>query len=130
VDDVLLDQKQGSASRARSWIVGRARDARLSDDEVDVVELLAAELIANAMKHGPAGGEVQVETRNDPDRFGVFVFDDTALIPVLQDPAPDALGGRGILLVDALATDWGYSRMGPSSKAVWFFLAVRRLAAA
>ena len=127
---MLLDREQGSASRARRWVVDRALEAGLSDEDRDVVELLAAELIANAMEHGPAGGAVTVETTSDADQFGVYVFDDAAQPPVMRGLSPDALGGRGMVLVDTLATDWGCTPLGPASKVVWFSLAVRRLAVA
>jgi serine/threonine-protein kinase RsbW len=126
---MLLDREQGSARHARHWILDRAIEAGLPDDDLSVVEMLAGELIVNAIQHGPQGGDVHVETRSEHDRFGVFVFDDCAVVPVLQEPDPTALSGRGIFMVDAVAPDWGWTVMGPDSKAVWFYVAVHRPAA-
>jgi serine/threonine-protein kinase RsbW len=40
--------------------------------------------------------------------------------PRVGPPAPDALGGRGLLIVDRLATRWGVSSGSPTR--VWFEL--------
>ncbi|WP_333492496.1 ATP-binding protein [Streptomyces camelliae] len=36
-----------------------------------------------------------------------------------RTPAPTAESGRGLLLVDALAADWGSAPYPPSGKTVW-----------
>jgi hypothetical protein len=43
-------------------------------------------------------------------------------MPVLMDAAGDAEGGRGLMLVATLSTDWGCYRTAPG-KAVYFTLA-------
>ena len=47
-----------------------------------------------------------------------------ARLPVLQNPGPDAVSGRGLLLVDALSADWGaYRPAALSGKVVWSIVA-------
>lgn len=41
--------------------------------------------------------------------------------PVVQQPDPWASGGRGLMLVEALADRWGYEPL-PHGKVVWFEL--------
>jgi len=83
----------------------------------------------------------------DHRRLLIEVWDDDPSPPVLTPPAVDAEAGRGLLMVDALSTDWGYywyasdprpPRSGSSvrkwppraGKVVWCTLAVDDLVAA
>jgi hypothetical protein len=45
------------------------------------------------------------------------------VLPVLQESSPTAESGRGLSLVDALATRWGIDPASPG-KSVWFELVV------
>ena len=49
----------------------------------------------------------------------VEVDDDSGEPPVLLDPAPHAESGRGILLVESLAAEWGWTARD-HGKTVWF----------
>ena len=52
----------------------------------------------------------------------VEVDDESDAPPILLNPAPDAPGGRGLLLVDSLASEWGWNPRdhGKTVKTVWF----------
>ncbi len=68
------------------------------------------------------------------DRVRVFVYDEGATeLPAAPAPAGDSESGRGLLLVDALAADWGagYPSHAPPvyGKRVWFELRTPRPAA-
>lgn len=96
-----------------------------TEDDVGVVVLLASELVTNAVRHGAApivlrlqhwGANVRVEVRDGGDTFrpaSVASWDLTAE------------GGRGLALVEALATSWGSTVPAdmPIGKAVWFEVA-------
>ncbi|GAA3132244.1 ATP-binding protein [Streptosporangium carneum] len=47
------------------------------------------------------------------------VWDAGRTSPVLRDPGPDDEGGRGLYLVDLLASSWGYCRPKGGGKIVW-----------
>jgi hypothetical protein len=51
----------------------------------------------------------------------VEVFDGTRRLPRKQRPALEAESGRGLQVVEALATTWGTDSV-PSGKVVWFEL--------
>jgi len=51
----------------------------------------------------------------------VEVSDDDSRLPVLAAPDPDALGGRGLAMVDLLASAWGV-REEAVGKTVWIEL--------
>jgi anti-sigma regulatory factor (Ser/Thr protein kinase) len=90
----------------------------------DTVVLLVSELVSNAVQHGgPHGPDstlcLEVETR--PDRVRVGVTDAGAGEPRPGNGAIDRSSGRGLLLVEALASSWGCDRL-PVGKTVWFEL--------
>lgn len=81
------------------------------DDRISVAALLTSELVTNAVIHAsPVDGEVPIGLRIDAGRAAVRVevtdlgggFD-----PEHPGGRPPEQGGRGLLLVDRLATRWG-----------------------
>src|SRR5437773_2304866 len=78
---------------------------------VDTATLLAAELLSNAVLHAPApdGGHPGVCLRvwREHQRLLVEVADPDPLLPHPRHPQPDEEHGRGLALVEALATAWG-----------------------
>lgn len=90
--------------------------------EVDpqVAELLASELAANAV--GVAAGEITVTAQCARGRFRVEVRDFGYGRPQASRPDPlDLGGGRGLMIVDQLADQWGVDEYLPG-KTVWFEL--------
>ncbi|MEW9518270.1 ATP-binding protein [Streptomyces tubercidicus] len=111
----------GCIHRARELVVQAARGRGvLSEALLGDVELCAGEVVANAMEHTGAASVVRVSATSSGVRVEVV---DTH--PQLPSPAPcDAQGesGRGLFLVDALATAWGAHPTG-TGKTVWFEIA-------
>lgn len=85
----------------------------------DTAELLASELVTNAVTHGR--GQVRVLMEYDAAGLAITVCDDEPSLPVISDAPVAATGGRGMRLVDVLSTSWGVTRERPG-KAVWFRL--------
>ena len=87
--------------------------------DVDVVTLLASEVVTNAVLHGT--GPVQVFVARRSHGVRVEVRDNGDGRPELGAPRTDAAGGRGLFLVDSLAAGWGVERAEcPAGKVVWF----------
>ncbi|MFH9039414.1 ATP-binding protein [Streptomyces sp. NPDC017966] len=88
--------------------------------------LVVAELAANAVTHGRAQGRgfrltLTVEAPGT-GTLRVEVTDargDHASRPRTAAPGPAAESGRGLLLVETLATRWGWEPYPPSGKTVW-----------
>jgi anti-sigma regulatory factor (Ser/Thr protein kinase) len=82
-----------------------------------ITELLSDELVSNVVEH--VGSPMTVRAVRQPSSIRIEVEDNSAEPPVLQHP--DALDdhGRGILLIDALATQWG-TEPRDGGKTVWF----------
>ena len=97
----------------------------VDDYDVDVREtvvLLVSELVSNAVQHGGphdslATVGLEVETRSD--RVRVEVADAGTGAPRPGDGAVEHPSGRGLLLVEALASRWGCEQL-PVGKTVWF----------
>ncbi len=103
----------------------------------DTVELLVSELVSNAVvasgraSKGAVGGQderqgaagipsVRFWLTSDRRTVLIQVWDTDQRMPVRQNPEPMAEGGRGLMLVDQLSTDWGsYVLAGLSGKIVW-----------
>ncbi|MFF2077402.1 ATP-binding protein [Kitasatospora sp. NPDC058162] len=101
-------------SIAASWRVP------LTDNALRDVELCTAELLANAIEH--VEERCRVTVRWTGTRLRVEVADCSPQPPVSK-PADDmAPGGRGLLLVGALAHSWGWHPV-EAGKVVWFEVA-------
>ncbi|MFJ9715228.1 ATP-binding protein [Streptomyces sp. NPDC101213] len=95
----------------------------------DTVVLVVAELAANAVLHGRVPGrDFALSLARDESRgvVRIEVTDTHPARPARLTPGTDEDGGRGLLLVDALAADWGVrDRVGPG-KTVWAECALAR----
>ncbi|MGP4003030.1 ATP-binding SpoIIE family protein phosphatase [Streptomyces sp. 8N706] len=90
----------------------------------DDAEMLTSELVTNALVHGDS--DVDVRVRRYPRHIRVEVRDSTPhpAIPVTIPREEDqAEGGRGLIIVSALASSWGNSPSG-RGKTVWYELGV------
>ena len=98
----------------RTQLEGTASPAVL-----EAVLLAVSELVTNAVEH--AGTTVELRTSVADGRVRIEVVDGSGDLPHLRRPGPEALGGRGLLLVEEIADSWG---VDPSAggKSVWFEL--------
>ncbi len=121
VTDGGTTQARMFARGARS--VGKARDfvaaAVCAGDRADDIRLCVSELATNALRHTPAGHCFLVRVRAEEHLVHVEVHDAGGGEPHVCTPADTDDRGRGLLLVAALADDWGTAdRTGPG-KSVW-----------
>lgn len=112
-------QPDPSSVRKARELVTSALAAWDMDDLVDVAELLTSELVTNAVLH--AGTAFRVAVEAEPPVARVEVSDGRIDPPVPTVPARDHDHGRGLMLVEALASQWG-SRVVDGGKVVWFAL--------
>ncbi|WP_055592402.1 ATP-binding protein [Streptomyces hirsutus] len=95
-------------------------------DAHDVVTLVAAELCANAVRHGHVAGRdfhllLTADTATGTVRIEVSDTRGERLPAPPSSPSADGEDGRGLLLVAALADRWGCCprRSGGPGKTVW-----------
>lgn len=101
--------------------------ARKSLDSVEVdlldnILVCVSELATNAVVHGvPVGGQFLLRVDNDERRVRVECHDAKRQRPRKREPSNENTHGRGLLLVEALASRWGVGAR-PFGKFVWFEL--------
>ncbi|MEW2348841.1 ATP-binding protein [Streptomyces sp. NPDC006684] len=88
------------------------------DALADAATLVVSELVANAVTHARGETIRVVVARLDGRSAEIAVSDSSRARPVLRPAEPEALGGRGLLLVETYATKWG-TESKPWGKRVW-----------
>ncbi|MFJ9724004.1 SpoIIE family protein phosphatase [Streptomyces sp. NPDC101209] len=88
-------------------------------DRADEIELVADELITNALMHteGSAILTLRVLTSSER-RLRVEVEDSSSALPRRREAGESGVSGRGLLLVDLLTDVWGVEARG-GGKCVW-----------
>jgi DNA-binding NarL/FixJ family response regulator len=111
--DLERSKESPRAARALVRSLVDPRDAEL----LATVELLVTELVTNSVVHATSAPRVEVELHRD--RVRVAVHDADPTMPRQRVPDEERPGGRGILLLDRLASRWGAEPTG-DGKVVWF----------
>ncbi len=92
-------------------------DHRVNEKVTGVVELLTSEVVTNALIHARGAQSLTVSVL--PAAVRVEVEDSSSLLPTRRRAGVDAVSGRGLAIVGALALAWGVEP-GPRGKRVWF----------
>jgi hypothetical protein len=102
--------------------IGPWLTARCAPDTVDTATLLVSELVTNVVVH-TTSPLVRVTASCSASTVTVRVDDwaDPAPGPAHARPDPLASGGRGLWMVEAMATRWGWAPTA-DGKQVWFEL--------
>ena len=115
----LLPGDVSTPAAARRFVRAALDSVDADPVVVETAELLTTELVTNTIVHvgcksqlfiRAAGGSVRVEV-TDPDDH----------LPAMAPPDPEAPAGRGLLIVNGLASAWGAERT-IGGKTVWFEL--------
>ena len=101
----VFDADPASAGAARRFVAGALRGWGC-DDLADVATLLVSELVANAILHAHTSIHVLVR-RQENGRVRVDVHDGADRAPARMHYSATTTTGRGLLLVETLASDWG-----------------------
>ena len=115
---MALPGRPESVGLARRFVAGVCADQRLPADLVEVAVLLVSEVVTNSVVH--VGSDVEV-TVGCPTEGAVVVevSDPSPLHPVARDQDLDAVTGRGLAMVEMLASGFGSVRT-TEGKLVWF----------
>ncbi|MGH9298569.1 MAG: ATP-binding protein [Acidimicrobiales bacterium] len=113
--ETVVEPLPPSVGAARRWLLATLEEWGLDDMDYDL-SLVISELVTNAVLH--AGTEIGLRLVRD-ETLRLEVSDASGTLPVRRSrPAPSATTGRGLQLVDALATRWGVKKSG-NGKTVW-----------
>ncbi|WP_330340149.1 ATP-binding protein [Streptomyces sp. NBC_00557] len=118
VHQFVLAGTERNVPLARREVVHKVRTwgVPMDNETADAIRLVASELITNAVVHGE--GPVTVALYHRPGRLVIDVLDGNSSAPQLSCPQDDDENGRGLALVDLLASRcaWEPSEGG---KRVW-----------
>ena len=116
---ILLPGDVTTPAAARRFVRAALESVEADAVVIETAELLTDELVTNAIVHAhsksylfirAAQGVVRVEVTDPDDRLPSIAASDT-----------EALGGRGLVIVNGLASAWGVEPAG-AGKTVWFEL--------
>jgi anti-sigma regulatory factor (Ser/Thr protein kinase) len=124
---VVLRAVPQSAGAARRFIANICNAAELAEEDCALAALLTSELVTNAVRYG--GSRAVIDAQTPGGVLRVSVRDDNPALPVVgAKPEFTKEGGRGLQVVDALASRWGVEEAAGGGKAVWFELDLTRTA--
>jgi anti-sigma regulatory factor (Ser/Thr protein kinase) len=118
---VIVPHHARGARLARHRLVVALTDEVKAEQVADAAAV-AAELIGNAVRHAAPlpGGVIRVAWRIfSTSMVEIRVTDGgSAAAPQVREAEPEAIDGRGLTIVAALATRWGFERDG-LGQTVW-----------
>lgn len=116
LDPGTLRPEPASVGRGRSLVEAMCSDHHVAPEVSDTAVLLTSELLTNAVLHGRSAVGLRIHI--DTSCVRVEVRDDNDRPPRVDHPDSGALSGRGMWLVEALASRWGV-RGEAAGKTVW-----------
>jgi anti-sigma regulatory factor (Ser/Thr protein kinase) len=108
-----------SAGEARRFVASVLTEAHLEDLAYSAT-MLVSELVTNALLH--TATPIAVVVRADGDRVRVEVHDGSPQLPVRKHYSSMSGTGRGLVLVERMASGWGADPTEAGGKVVWFEL--------
>ena len=117
----MLTAHPTSVGAARRFVRDVLMSRQVADGVVETVELLTSEVVTNAIIHGRSGPQLAVSIEDDIVR--VAVRDLSPDVPVRRLGHVDDVSGRGVVIVEELASAWGVDRERNGGKRVWFEVA-------
>ncbi|RFU82978.1 PAS domain S-box protein [Streptomyces triticagri] len=108
--EALTEARHMIRAAVRAWGAGEGADE---------IELVADELITNALMHTEGAAIVTLRVLAGSERrLRIEVEDTSSALPRRREAGESGVSGRGLLLVDRLAEVWGVESRG-SGKCVW-----------
>lgn len=118
VEELPLPADKQAPGIARGVV--RDRWPELGEEVLDDVTLIVSELVSNAVQHGRP--DILLRILVAPFAVDVSVLDHGPAVPSVEvaPPTDTATSGRGLAIVNRLASDWGVEPLsGSNGKSVW-----------
>lgn len=119
--ELALEPSVQSVKRGRDLVRRALRE--IDGSCVDTAVVLTDELVANAVLHGLP--PIELAIHQDHRWVSVSVSDAGPGLPTLRPARRSAEHGRGLVIVDVLADQWGVEAL-PTGKRVWFRMKTAR----
>lgn len=107
-----------SVPAARHFATSTLRGA--PPDTLEAVELMVSELATNCIRHTNSGFDLTII--RDGGEIRVEASDHADGTPTMRSPQPTDPSGRGLKIIDMLATGWGVRAGERAGKTVWFIV--------
>src|SRR4051812_28578802 len=117
---ILLPGDVTTPAAARRFVRTALESVETAPVVIETAQLLTDELVTNAIVHAHTKSYLFIRALRDLVRVEVTDPDDR--LPSMGSPDTEALGGRGLVIVNGLASAWGVERTTEGGKTVWFEL--------
>ena len=87
--------------------------------KADDAEMIVSELVTNALTASTADWTITLRLFSGTDSLLILVWDQSGELPEQRDPDDDEIGGRGLIVVEALSDAWGAVQGARGGKVVW-----------
>jgi anti-sigma regulatory factor (Ser/Thr protein kinase) len=101
----LLPGDVTTPAAARRFVRAALESVEADPVVIETAELLTDELVTNAIVHAGCKSHLFIRAARGVVRVEITDPDDR--LPTMAAPDPDALGGRGLIIVNGLASAWG-----------------------
>ncbi|MFF5207218.1 ATP-binding protein [Streptosporangium sp. NPDC000396] len=118
-----IPRAEKSVASVRRFVRDIATDWNAVEDVAEIAELLASELVTNALAHGSENtpNTLRVTVGREKELMTVDVYDSCIAVPRMRRANPLDTSGRGLAIVQDLSHNWGWT-LNPYGKSVWFQL--------
>jgi anti-sigma regulatory factor (Ser/Thr protein kinase) len=117
---ILLPGDVTTPAAARRFVRAALESVEADPVVIETAQLLTDELVTNAIVHAHSKSYLFIRAAKDVVRVEVTDPDDR--LPAMGAPDTNALDGRGLVIVNGLASAWGVERGDSGGKTVWFEL--------
>ncbi len=117
---ILLPGDVTTPAAARRFVRTALESVEADPVVIETAELLTDELVTNAIVHARSKSYLFIRAAKGVVRVEVTDPDDH--LPSMAVPDTEALDGRGLVIVNGLASAWGVERATDGGKTVWFEL--------
>jgi serine/threonine-protein kinase RsbW len=124
---IRVRHEAAAVSGARRQVRGELSGEHLPELLLDDVEVVLSELMGNAVRHARpiAGGVLLVGWRISDDELTIRVTDGGSIRRIEpRESSPMADSGRGLHIVERLASAWGVTDHAGSLRTVWAVLPI------
>lgn len=113
-----------SAPQQARWMIREQLSGTVSVSFLRDIMLATSELVTNAVRYAPGPCRVSMSRSSGSARIRIGVSDTNRQFPKPIAPTDPLMNGRGLLIVDTVASAWGTrlvdASVGKWSKEVWF----------
>lgn len=109
-----------ASPRLARVFVRESLEGRIEPAVLDDLLLLTSEIVTNVVRHARTEAELRLDVGDD--RVQLSCKDGCPILPQRRYPEPHEEDGRGLFLIQSIATAWGVEALAGDSKVVWVSL--------